>query len=77
MNIEGRFFLTPRGGVLKQMDTIMRNAEKLKKSMKPGRVYRWEELEEFSTSVGRDLKTLVESSDVKKLSRSLSGIKIL
>ena len=39
--------------------------------MRLGRVYRRRELEEFSTSVDRDLKTLVESGSVKKLSGGL------
>ena len=49
----------------------MKNAEKLKNSMSPGRVYRRQELEGFSTAVDRDLKTLVDCAEVKKLSGGL------
>ena len=45
----------------------MRNAEKLKNSMQPGRVYRRQDLEGYSTAVDRDLHTLVASGEVCKL----------
>ena len=50
---------------------VMENSEKLMNAMRLGRVYRRQELAEFSTSVDRDLKTLVESGRVKKLSGGL------
>ena len=49
----------------------MKNAEKLKTSMRPGRVYRRQHLKDFSTAVDRDLKSLVASRDVKKLAGGL------
>ncbi len=49
----------------------MKNAEKLKDYMEPGRVYRRQDLERFSTAVDRDLKTLVAAGEVRKLSSSL------
>ena len=49
----------------------MRNAGKLLKAMKRGRVYRRQELTGFSTAVDRDLKTLVESDTIKKLAGGL------
>ncbi|MFH1618623.1 MAG: hypothetical protein ABIG11_01820 [bacterium] len=49
----------------------MKNAEKLKNAMRPGRVYRRQDLEGLSTAVDRDLKTLVESSEVRKLAYGL------
>ena len=49
----------------------MKNAEKLKKEMVPGRVYRRQELEGFSTAVDRDLKTLVDAGEVRKLGSGL------
>lgn len=49
----------------------MNNAGKLMDAMKLGKVYRRQDLEGFSTSVDRDLKTLVEGGDVKKLSSGL------
>lgn len=49
----------------------MKNAEKLRDSMKPGRVYRRQELEGYSTAVDRDLHTLVESGEVRKLAGGL------
>jgi hypothetical protein len=49
----------------------MKSADKLKKSMLAGRVYRRQELTGFSSAVDRDLKSLVETGDVKKLSGGL------
>ncbi|OGR64971.1 MAG: hypothetical protein A2X31_07360 [Elusimicrobia bacterium GWB2_63_22] len=49
----------------------MKNAEKLKCSMQPGRVYRRQDLEGFSTAVDRDLHTLVASGEVRKLAGGL------
>ena len=49
----------------------MTNAEKLRTSMRPGRVYRRQHLREFSTAVDRDLKSLIASNDVKKLAGGL------
>lgn len=49
----------------------MRNAEKLRNAMRLGRVYRRQDLEGFSTAVDRDLKTLVESGEVRKLAFGL------
>ncbi len=49
----------------------MKNADKLKKSMRPGRVYRRQHLKGFSTAVDRDLRLLVASRDVKKLAGGL------
>ncbi len=49
----------------------MKNAEKLVNSMQPGRVYRRQDLEGYSTAVDRDLKTLVESGQVRKLAGGL------
>jgi hypothetical protein len=45
----------------------MKNAEKLKDAMRPGRVYRRQDLGGLTTAVDRDLKTLVESGEVQKL----------
>ncbi|UPT75384.1 MAG: hypothetical protein M0D55_06760 [Elusimicrobiota bacterium] len=45
----------------------MKNAEKLKNAMTLGRVYRRQELEQFSSTPDRDLKTLVKSGEVEKL----------
>ncbi len=45
----------------------MKNAEKLKNAMRLGLVYRRHDLEGLSTAVDRDLKTLVESGEVRKL----------
>ena len=50
-----------------QRGRAMNNAEGLRNSMRLGRVYRRRELEGFSTSVDRDLKTLVDGGEVKKL----------
>lgn len=49
----------------------MKNAEKLKSGMRPGKVYRRQDLEGLSTSVDRDLKSLVEKGEVRKLSGGL------
>ena len=49
----------------------MNNPEKLKNKMRLGRVYRRKDLENFSTAVDRDLKTLVETGQVKKLGPGL------
>jgi hypothetical protein len=49
----------------------MNNATKLKEAMEPGRVYRRQDLEELSTAVDRELKTLVDSNEVRKLSGGL------
>lgn len=49
----------------------MKNAEKLKSFMQPGRVYRRQDLEVCSTAVDRDLRTLVDSGAVLKLAGGL------
>jgi hypothetical protein len=49
----------------------MKNAEKLKNTMQPGQVYRRQDLEGSSTSVDRDLKTLVTGVEVQKLAGGL------
>jgi hypothetical protein len=49
----------------------MRNIEKLKNKMQPGRVYRRRDLQSFTTAIDRDLKTLVRKGEIKKLT---SGI---
>lgn len=49
----------------------MKNIEKLKNFMRMGRVYRRQQLEGVSTAVDRDLKTLVESGEVRKLACGL------
>lgn len=49
----------------------MKNAEKLKNGMQPGKVYRRQDLERLSTAVDRDLKQLVESGEVHKLAGGL------
>ena len=49
----------------------MKSAEKLKNSMKLGHVYRRQDLENFSTAVDRDLKTLIESGEARKLAWGL------
>ncbi len=46
----------------------MSGAEKLKNKMLVGRVYRRQDLAAFSTAVDRDLKTLLLSDEVKKVS---------
>ncbi|KAF0126491.1 MAG: hypothetical protein FD189_1368 [Elusimicrobia bacterium] len=50
---------------------IMKNAEKLRNSMEPGRVYRRQDLEGYSTAVDRDLHTLAASGEVRKLAGGL------
>lgn len=47
--------------------TAMKNPEKLKNEMLLGRVYRRKDLEGLSTAVDRDLKTLVDSGEVRRL----------
>lgn len=49
----------------------MNNAKKLKDRMQLGRVYRRQELAESSRAVDRDLKTLVDSGEVRKLAAGL------
>lgn len=49
----------------------MKNAEKLRDTMEPGRVYRRQDLLGLSTTVDRDLKTLVASGEVRKLAGGL------
>jgi hypothetical protein len=49
----------------------MKNAEKLRDAMKPGQVYRRQDLEYFSTAVDRDLMTLVSRGDAQKLAGGL------
>ncbi|MEK7656783.1 MAG: hypothetical protein AAB412_03435 [Elusimicrobiota bacterium] len=49
----------------------MKNAEKLKGAMRPGRVYRRQDLGGQTTAVDRDLKTLVENGEVRKLGYGL------
>ena len=49
----------------------MKNANKLRDAMSPGRVYRRQDLAGLTTAVDRDLKTLVSSGAVKKLSGGL------
>jgi len=49
----------------------MRNTERLYGSMQPGRVYRRGDLTQYSTALDRDLKTLVNSGRVVKLSGGL------
>ena len=49
----------------------MKNAEKLKNSMLPGRVYRRQDLEVYSTAVDRDLNTLMGNGEVLKLAGGL------
>lgn len=49
----------------------MKNAEKLKNCMEPGRVYRRQDLEGCTTALDRDLKTLVDSGEVRKLAGGL------
>lgn len=57
--------------MLSSADSAMKNAEKLKDSMRPGRVYRRQDLGGRTTAVDRDLKTLVESGEVRKLGYGL------
>jgi len=49
----------------------MKNSDKLKEAMEPGRVYRRQDLEGLSTAVDRELKTLVAANEVGKLSGGL------
>ena len=49
----------------------MKNAEKLKEAMPLGKVYRRQDLEGLTTAVDRDLKTLVASGEVQRLSGGL------
>lgn len=49
----------------------MKSAEKLRDAMESGKVYRRQNLEDFSTAVDRDLKTLVRSGEVRKLAGGL------
>ena len=49
----------------------MTSTEKLRRSMRLGKVYRREDLKDFSTSVDRDLKKLVAAREVKKLAGGL------
>jgi hypothetical protein len=49
----------------------MTKLDQLKRHLKPGRVYRREDLTRWSTSVDRHLKQLVESGVLKKLSGGL------
>lgn len=50
---------------------VMKNAENVKAAMRLGRVYRRQDLEGLTTAVDRDLKTLVESGEVKKFGYGL------
>ena len=49
----------------------MKNTEKLKDAMRSARVYRRQDLEGLSTAVDRDLKTLIERGEVRKLGYGL------
>jgi len=49
----------------------MKNAETLREAMRLGRVYRRQDLDGLTTAVDRDLKTLVESGEVRKLGYGL------
>lgn len=49
----------------------MASLDQLKKQLKPGRAYRREELAHLSSSIDRDLKKLVESGVLRKLSGGL------
>lgn len=49
----------------------MKTLQKLKDQLRPGKVYRREELTRWSTSVDRHLKELVTSGELKKLSGGL------
>lgn len=49
----------------------MKNAERVKDAMRLGRVYRRRDLGGLTTAVDRDLKTLVESGEVRKLGYGL------
>jgi hypothetical protein len=49
----------------------MNNPEKLLKKMQPGKVYRRKNLEGLTTALDRDLKTLVQRAEVKKVGPGL------
>jgi len=49
----------------------MKNAEKLKDSMRPGWVYRRQDFAGLTTAVDRDIKTLVRGGEVRKLGYGL------
>jgi hypothetical protein len=49
----------------------MKKLQEMKKHLRPGQVYRREDLAEWSTSVDRHLKELVESGDLTKLRSGL------
>jgi hypothetical protein len=49
----------------------MKNAEKLKNFMRFGRIYRRQDLAGVSTAVDRDLRTLVDNGEVRKLACGL------
>jgi hypothetical protein len=49
----------------------MNNPERLLKKMQPGKVYRRKNLEGFTTAVDRDLKTLVERGEVRRVAPGL------
>jgi hypothetical protein len=49
----------------------MKSAEKMMNAMSPGKVYRRQQLEDFSKAVDRDLKTLLDTREVIKLSGGL------
>src|SRR6266567_2337017 len=53
------------------LSSEMKNTEKLKNGMQPGKVYRRQDLEGLSTAVDRDLKLLVQSGDARKLAGGL------
>lgn len=57
--------------ILLSTANAMKNPEKLKDAMRPGRVYRRQDLKGVTTAVGRDLKTLVERGEVRKLGYGL------
>lgn len=48
-----------------------KSAENLRDAMRPGKVYRRQDLEELTTAVDRDLKTLVDAGEVKRLAGGL------
>src|SRR5262245_41023301 len=52
-------------------DKSMNNPERLLKKMQPGKVYRRKTLEGFTTAVDRDLKTLVQEGEVRKVASGL------
>lgn len=49
----------------------MKNAERVKNAMEPGRVYRRQDLQGLSTALDRDLKTLIARGEVRKLAGGL------